>query len=453
MWQDSLVLGSYSVAEMGISDLGGGHSHTHHSHVSVADLREPGDGAPDVRVRLVARAETIRLDDERELSGYTLNGSSPGPVIRVEVGQLVEVELHNESVGQGTTIHWHGVEVPNAMDGVAGVTQDAVPVGESFVYRFRPQRAGTYWYHSHQLSHEQVPRGLLGALVVAPRGGLDPGTIDVVALVHSYGGTRTVNGRTGDVPVAVEPGDRVRIRVINTGNGPMSAWVNGAQFRLVAIDATDVHRPQLVAGRQVQVTAGGRADLELKVPAFGVRLELGGPALVLGFDPPAADRPDERLDPLTYGEPAPLGFDSSRPDRRFKYVIGRRPGFVRGRPGLWWSINGHLYPDVPMFMVSEGDVVRVSISARNEVHPMHLHGHRMVVLSRDGEPATGSPWWVDSLNAAPGETYEVAFVADNPGAWMFHCHHLGHAAEGLVAHLMYDGVSVPYRIGDGNVPE
>ncbi|MDP3893985.1 multicopper oxidase family protein, partial [Nocardioides sp.] len=450
---DSLVLGSYSVAEMGTSDLGGGHSHAHHSHVSVADLREPRDGAPDVRVRLVARAETIRLDDGRELSGYTLNGSSPGPVIRVEVGQLVEVELHNESVEQGTTIHWHGVGVPNAMDGVAGVTQDAVPVGESFVYRFQPQRAGTYWYHSHQFSHEQVPRGLLGALVVAPRGGLDSGMIDLVALVHSYGGIRTVNGRTGDVPVAVEPGDRVRIRVINTGNGPISAWVNGAGFRLVAIDATDVHRPQLVLGRQVQVTAGGRADLELQVPASGVRLELGGPALVLGSDPPAADRPEERLDPLTYGVPAPLGFDPSRPDRRFEYVIGRRPGFVRGRPGLWWSINGHLYPDVPMFMVSEGDVVRVSITSRNEVHPMHLHGHRMVVLSRDGEPATGSPWWVDSLNAAPGETYKVAFLADNPGAWMFHCHHLGHAAEGLMAHLMYDGVSVPYRIGDGNVPE
>ena len=77
----------------------------------------------------------------------------------------------------------------------------------------------------------------------------------------------------------------------------------------------------------------------------------------------------------------------------------------------------------------------------------------MLVLSRDGVPATGSPWWVDSLNVAPGETYEVAFVADNPEVWMFHCHHLGHAAEGLVAHPMYEGVTVPYRIGAGNEPE
>src|SRR5680860_1792395 len=76
---------------------------------------------------------------------------------------------------------------------------------------------------------------------------------------------------------------------------------------------------------------------------------------------------------------------------------------------------------------------------RDRVHPMHLHGHHALILSRDGKPATGSPWWVDSLNVADGETYEIAFVADNPGIWMDHCHNLRHAAEGLVAHLMYAG--------------
>jgi len=91
----------------------------------------------------------------------------------------------------------------------------------------------------------------------------------------------------------------------------------------------------------------------------------------------------------------------------------------------------------------------------NEDHPMHLHGHHAVVLSRDGEKATGSPWWVDSLHVDQDETYEIAFVADNPGLWMDHCHQLKHAAEGLMAHLMYDGVDTPYRIGGAadNHPE
>ena len=61
---------------------------------------------------------------------------------------------------------------------------------------------------------------------------------------------------------------------------------------------------------------------------------------------------------------------------------------------------------------------------------MHLHGHHVLVLSRDGVPATGSPWWTDTLNVRPGESYVVAFRADNPGIWMDHCHNLPHAAEG-----------------------
>jgi FtsP/CotA-like multicopper oxidase with cupredoxin domain len=101
-----------------------------------------------------------------------------------------------------------------------------------------------------------------------------------------------------------------------------------------------------------------------------------------------------------------------------------------------------------MYVVGEGDVVKVRISnGSGDVHPMHLHGHHAVVLSRDGVPATGSPWWVDSLDVAHGHEYEVAFVADNPGVWMDHCHNLPHASQGLVAHLMYAGVTEPFRVG------
>ena len=165
-------------------------------------------------------------------------------------------------------------------------------------------------------------------------------------------------------------------------------------------------------------------------------------------------RPVRELDLLDYGTPAALGFDPAAADRSFEYVIGRAPGFVDGWPGLWWTVNGHMYPDVPMYVVAEGDVVRMRVENRSgELHPMHLHGHHAVVLARDGVPATGSPWWVDSLDVGDGESYDIAFVADNPGIWMDHCHNLPHAAEGLVAHLMYEGVTVPYRVGGVNEPE
>jgi FtsP/CotA-like multicopper oxidase with cupredoxin domain len=471
MWSASLLPSSYSVMDMGYRDEGHnegqgavtGHGDHHADHDAVAGrsvdtFAEPSTTPADVRVDLVARKESFRLASGQPVEGYTLNGVSPGPVIRAEQGQLVEVRLTNESVSAGVTLHWHGVDVPNAADGVAGVTQDAVLVGGQHVYRFRAEQIGTYWYHSHQVSHEQVQRGLLGALVVTPRGGL-PDTVDSLALVHLYDGIRTINGQPGETRLDAPAGATVRVRVVNTDNGPMPVWVTGAPFRVAAVDGTDVQGPGEVTDAAVEVTGGGRADLEIAVPVSGaVRVEMGGTAaLLLGTgDVPRTPRPARDLDLLSYGTPAPLGFDPAAADRSFDYVMGRWPGFLDGVPGLWWTINGHMYPDVPMFVVSEGDVVRMRVeNGSGEVHPMHLHGHHAVVLARNGVPATGSPWWFDSLNVGDGESYDVAFVADNPGVWMDHCHNLPHAAQGLVAHLMYEGVTVPYRVGGeaANEPE
>ncbi len=461
-WQQSRMPSTYSVMDMGYLDYGGGSHVGHHmaGGMSVADLTARTGRPADRVVDLVARAGTVTLTSGRKVDGYTLNGSSPGPLIEVTEGQLLEVHLHNANVPDGITLHWHGLDVPNAEDGVAGVTQDAVLAGEEHTYRFVADQAGTYWYHSHQVSHEQVMRGLLGPLVVLPAKP-DPAVLDVPALSHTYAGVPTLNGREGDVPVPAEPGQHVRVRAVNTDNGPVRVW-SSAPFRLVAVDATDVHDPTEVRDRAVTVTAGGRADLDVVVPAdgSGVRVQVG-PATALVIGAPgarveAAAEPAEDLDLLSYGSPAPLGLDPSRSSRSFRYDIGRRPGFVRGRPGLWWTVNGHLFPNLPMYVVREGDVVKVRISNHSgEVHPMHLHGHHAVVLARNGTKASGSPWWFDSLNVKDGETFDVAFVADNPGIWMDHCHNLKHAQQGLVTHLMYAGVSEPYRVGgrSGNEPE
>ena len=485
LWTTSLVPGTYSVMEMGYVDFGGGpgslayaaengrvqgaaSSHVVHGEAAASgDLRDvttltgPRDGEPDVAVTLTARQEAVELDGGDGIDGYTLNHESPGPEIRAVQGDLVEVTLVNESVADGATLHWHGVDVPNAEDGVAGVTQDAVGPGEEHVYRFVAEDAGTYWYHSHQVSHEQVRGGLFGVLVIEPQDGPGAEVTDVVAAVHSYDSQRTINGRVGETPVPAEPGDVVRVRVINTDDGPMRTWVSGAPYRVVAVDGRDLNGPTDIEDTAVLVTAGGRADLELTVPDDGaVRVGAGGgTSLVIGPDgapAPGTDQPTSDLDLLSYGERQPLDLDVDNPDREFDYAIGRRPGFLDGRPGLWWTINGGMFPGVPMYVVAEGDVVVMTISnSSGQVHPMHLHGHHAVVLSRNGVEATGSPWWVDSLNVADDETYEIAFLADNPGVWMDHCHNLPHAAEGLVTHLMYEGITTSLLVGGdaGNEPE
>ncbi|KQZ10787.1 copper oxidase [Agromyces sp. Root1464] len=480
----STLLGEYSVMTMGGHDSGEG-GHGEHAGtgsgaaeasvaagagaggaVSVTSLTADPDRTADVHVELVARAGTVEVPGGRPVEGYTVNGTSPGPEIRARQGDLVEVEFVNESVPDGATLHWHGIDVPNAADGVAGITQDAVPVGGRQVYRFEATDAGTYWYHSHQVSHVQVERGLLGAIVIEPAAASEsPGdveTTEFTALLHVYGGQHTLNGRADDARVAADPGSTVRVRVINTDQGTAALW-SASPFRVVAIDGHEVNEPGVVEDRRVLIPAGGRADVAVRSPATGdaMRLRVGGARSVVIGDPAASVPPDPRqpsttLDLLAYGTPMPLAFDASAPDRSYDYVIARRFGIIDGRPGNFWTINGRMFPDVPMFAVSEGDVVVMHLrNDSGDVHPMHLHGHHVVVLSRDGVAATGSPWVVDSLDLHPGESYDVAFVADNPGIWSDHCHTLPHAVDGLVAHVMYDGVTTPFTINGeaGNRPE
>ncbi len=183
-------------------------------------------------------------------------------------------------------------------------------------------------------------------------------------------------------------------------------------------------------------------------------------ALVLSRDgtgDPASSPPGPEFDPLAYGRPLPQPFTlDTRYDRRFRFSIGSKPGFLDGSPGMQWTINGGIFPDVPVFVVRRGDRVEVTIENHtSSVHPIHLHGHRVLVLSRNDVASSGSPWWTDTLDVEPDERYVVAFRADNPGIWMDHCHNLEHAAAGLTMHLAYAGVATPYRTGGAthNHPE
>lgn len=148
LWWSSLLPSSYSIMDMGYVDLGGGPAPAtpgiamggmagmaHGGGRSVATLTDPSTGPADVRVTLVARKQKARLASGQEIDGYTLNGITPGPEIDAVEGQLIEVRLVNESVPDGVVLHWHGVDVPGAEDGTAGVTQDAVKPGGEFVYR------------------------------------------------------------------------------------------------------------------------------------------------------------------------------------------------------------------------------------------------------------------------------------------------------------------------------
>src|SRR5215217_1505266 len=367
-WNESRVPEAFGALELGEPEYGGGApaaAHGHGGHLSVARLHGP-QGPADVRFRLVAQRAEVRVSSGRTIHALTFNGRVPGPEIRVRQHELVEVTLVNRDIDDGVSIHWHGVDVPNGEDGVSGVTQDAVLPGDRHTYRFRADQAGTYWYHSHQRSAKQVRRGLYGALVVLPARPLPRRTLDLTAVAHNLGGANVLNASDTLQRRAVAPRTPVRLRLVNSDNVPRRFTLAGTAFRVAAVDGADFEGPQLLRRRALVVAAGGRYDVAFTMPATPVRLSLerteAGIALSRdGSAAPAAVEFADEFDPAAYGKAgAPLG-ELARPDRRFELDIGRRPGFLDGRPGIQWSVNGKIYPDVPMYRVRLGDVVHVQI--------------------------------------------------------------------------------------------
>jgi FtsP/CotA-like multicopper oxidase with cupredoxin domain len=447
-WWQSRLPARYDVMSYGVVDRGGGLP-AEHVHFSVSDMKVPASEQPDVRMTLTAERSRVRLASSTQVNAWTFNGRSPGPEIRVTKGQLVEVTLVNKDIGDGVTIHWHGLDVPNAEDGVAGVTQNALRPGERYVYRFRPEQVGTFWYHTHQDASEGVRKGLFGALVVTPSTP-PPKEKDLVLPVHSFEGRIALGTNDGVQGLAVQPGTPVRLRLINTDSTPQRFWITGVTPEVVAIDGAAIEPASLAPGETIEIGGGGRYDLSFQALIGVQSFKVVGSEAALVISPNGQGEPGTApmqrvFDPAKRIFASPANLDSQF-NRTFELKISQKVGFLNGKPGRHWALNGKLYPRVPMFEVAKGDLVRINlVNDSSNVHPMHLHGHHMLVLSRDGRAV--APWSTDTLEMLPHERYSVAFRADNPGLWMLHCHNLKHAADGLTMHLMYAGATTPFRAG------
>jgi FtsP/CotA-like multicopper oxidase with cupredoxin domain len=158
-----------------------------------------------------------------------------------------------------------------------------------------------------------------------------------------------------------------------------------------------------------------------------------------------------------YGLPAPDPvLDATHFDVTRKIVLAGGPMFRDGTLDFADTFNGQAAPFVQPLHVRLGDLVRLHIVNRTgATHPIHIHGHVFTVLARNGIPIAGSPVHLDSIRVGPGESWDVGFVADNPGIWMLHCHVLVHAAGGMSMTINYDGIYTPYTMGtrSGNIPE
>lgn len=415
--------------------------------------------------------------------GY--GGTVPGPEIRVRQGERLTLEVVNR-LEQATSLHPHGIRLPNDQDGAPPLTPGSIAPGERHVQSFMVPDAGTYWYHPHLNSAEQLGRGVLGVLVVEEReppavdrdlswlmddwrldkdGQIDGQFSHFHDLSHAgrWGNSVTVNGRT-DLLHRVKVGERVRLRLVNGANARIFALlVDGAEGWVMAVDGQPLTRPQALSRDEpVLLGPGMRADLFLDVTTMG-RIALQD----LGRgDKPILMAALEAVGSVSghagSGEPAPLppnpvAMPKAEPDVRHRFVLtGGAMGGMAGAVldgtytdmrslvghGLFWAINGvvpmtaeHAMTPDPLLSVARGQTVVLElVNDTAWPHPIHLHGHSFVVQSRGGVPLP-EPELRDTVLLLRGERVEIAFVADNPGDWMFHCHVLEHQVSGMMGFI------------------
>jgi len=376
--------------------------------------RAQAQTAPEGLRRLHARAVGPGHAVQSASSGLGYDGIVPGPTLRARRGEELRVRLVND-LATPTSVHWHGIRLPNAMDGVPALTQPAIAPGASFDYRFRPPDAGTFWYHAYVAG--QTDRGLAGVLIVEDAQPVDVDRDVALMLTASpaaAGPPVLVNGAARP-DIAVKSGERLRLRIINaTTSRGLFLKLAGHAVRVMAIDGQPAE-PFLARDSRVGLGPGNRIDLFIDTmgDAGAMAPLLAGPLAGAGEEQPiarlvyeaGAARIGRRSEPLPLPpNPLPAHIDLRNSLKAELMLANAKPLDPAGPP---------------LFTVKRGRAVTLAIrNTSGHPHVMHLHGHSARVLDRldDG----WKPFWMDTL--VVGDQIErIAFVADNPGKWLIRC--------------------------------
>ncbi len=420
-----------------------------------------------------------------DFAGLAYNGTIPGPVLRMVHGQRLRAKFVNNS-GEPATIHWHGMILPNKMDGVEGVTQVAVPDRESFLYEFSPDPPGTRWYHDHV--SDGVARGLFGLIIVEdPKD--EPADTEFALVFHDVPNMATIQAAmmgTSSAPMvdpmgspemtqmqpgdkmgdevefvahcingagypntkklAVKVGDRVRLRILNA-NPTQTRYVRLAGHRLTVThsDGNRLEKPLEVDALRVGVAE--RYDAYFEVTKPGAFLLQGISSAPLAFQqaavvytegmenapPLSSPQTLDGVDYFTYEKAGGVS-EAPVPKAAYRFTLG---GGEYGSNK--WQINGKTYPNTQKIYVHSGEDVTVSFHNKTDMdHPMHLHGHVFNLTEVDGKRLVRPLAKDTSLVRANGGTATWSFKADSPaGRWLLHCHNEIHMMDGMMTEVVY----------------
>lgn len=408
----------------------------------------PAVGAMAANRSLTLRAEhtDVRLfgSDGPTSQMMAYNGIFPGAEIRLQQGDRLDARLEN-ALDEGTLVHWHGIRVPNPMDGVSMLTQEVLSPRQTFDYRFSVPDAGTYWYHAHYLSCDQVARGLFGPLIVTETHPPDVDrdiTVQLLDLKVDASGrfdpdtdtpAFTTLGRIGNVqkahisdPQPVRIGDRVRLRLINTATDRvMAVQITGMEGRLVALDGMPLANPRVYD--LVTLSPGQRADVIGDVKGEIILNDVREGAVVLGVLSASGERMRRQVmvAALPSNPAAPLG----RPTQNVELVMqGGAGGGAHGGFAGWAFNDQSGLSDQPLARIERNEAMTIRlVNATEWPHAIHLHGQHFYEIGADGSVGD----YRDTTLLEPGQTRNIACQFTNRGRWLLHCHMLTHQADGM----------------------
>lgn len=454
-------------------------------------LRDPRAAAADViDYGLIALPIPFAPAPGVKVPALAYNGALPGPTLRVTHGQRVRIRYLNRT-NTPTSVHWHGMIIPNAMDGVAGITQPAVEPRSSFLYEFAPNPAGTRWYHDHAngmglmrglfgmfivedprderadaefaivfhdvanpASMEAAMRGVSNAPMVDPLGSPEMREMrpndrmgdEVAYVAHCINGASYPKTKA----LRVNVGQRVRLRILNA-NETQTRYVRlaGHRLRVTHADGNPLQQPLEVDVLRIGVAERYDVWFEVRKPGAWLLQGLSSDPLAFeqavvmytpgmeGATPEGSAESIAGVDFLTYEKAAGISsepFVTPSVPLRTYFVLGGGE-YASSR----WTLNGRTWPKTEKIVVRRDDDVIVRFKNTTDMdHPMHLHGHVFEIIEIDGR-ALQRPLAKDvSLVRANGGTMTWRFRADSPpGRWLLHCHNQIHMMDGMMTEVVY----------------
>lgn len=396
--------------------------------------------------------------------GYETDVGYPGGMIIVDKNEALNFTVTN-TLKDATSVHWHGLKVPNDQDGPGSVLQ----AGERAAFAFKLDQAGTNWYHPHERPIlPQLNTGLYAPFIVkddfddqyagdyvlvlddwalAPSGAIDDKYS--VGDMEILGNKETVNGRSGEdiYPVSLKKGEVVKLRFINASTAQSHTLaLDGHEMRVTHLDGYKLLEPYTAGA--ITLFPGERVDVEVK----GIKTEgtyyinnernfgMSIPVVYEGVG-------EEMASPFVPDVPRAFAQIDTRPVD-FEFVLNSKmergsehgAGMSMDMEKIMWTINDMSYPDMKATDLKVGQVYKFRFTNNDTEmmhamsHPIHIHGEHFQVVSINGT-APASELFKDTMEVKPGEYVDIAIRFDNPGMWMLHCHIIDHEDNGMLTVL------------------